>query len=489
MAERGEQLHINMLALAGGRPYIDARLSRFPGESTIDWSGEQGFRIQNKDHFDDNKRTHMLNVQGRKHRAFLVNHCNRIAQKYNQYVFSTPPKRDGIDDDFALDVTRTGMSVNDYWKLVSSYITATKWCWVGVDRKAPLKDSQGNVMQQSQAEKEARDDRVYWSIYTAEEIVDWNYDSNGELLWALGKFTEYDNHDPMKEPTETKVRVLWERGSVKKYVIDENGVAQLKETFTTSTDKINLFCVGMASDVPHWFDNCESIQRQVMNLHSVYGEALGKDVYPQRVLPMEAVYKMIEERGGIGFDEAADLVLGGAYAILETPEERGIARYITPNGQDLAIARSEINEMKKELYEVVGLVLQKDTKAAESAESKAWSNLDPESVLSERAWALQEAETTLVQMSKAIDSSFHDYEPVYSKDFDISDILSDFQSFQIASTLGMPPLAEKALLMGAVAKLAKITDIDEDTRKLIEAEIAEMDLGVSQIANVGDATE
>jgi len=77
-AERANQIGLNRLALAGGRPYIDARLARLPYESDTSWTGagREG---------------------GRASRAFLINYAARIAAKINQYVFSTEVQRPNAD--------------------------------------------------------------------------------------------------------------------------------------------------------------------------------------------------------------------------------------------------------------------------------------------------------------------------------------------------------------------------------------------------------
>ena len=94
LSRRGGQIAINLLALNGGKPYIDARLSRFPAESSLAWQGSQAETYKSK--FPPlTGGISYGNKTGRRDRAYNVNHLARIIGKINQYVFATAPDRDG----------------------------------------------------------------------------------------------------------------------------------------------------------------------------------------------------------------------------------------------------------------------------------------------------------------------------------------------------------------------------------------------------------
>ena len=116
LAARRNQLDRNLLVKDGGKPYIDSRLHRFPSESEASWTGTQN------------------GVVSRPDRAFLINYAARIWSKLNQYVFSQPIVREGIDEDFAKDASRTGLSINQLMQNLSADYTVGQWAWIGVDR-------------------------------------------------------------------------------------------------------------------------------------------------------------------------------------------------------------------------------------------------------------------------------------------------------------------------------------------------------------------
>ena len=133
LADRLDQIKLNLAAVAGGRPYIDERLSRLPFESDTSWNGvgKEG---------------------GRSARAFLINYAGRIAAKINQYVFSTAVQRDNADPVFIADTTRTGLSITEVMAQVSRIVTAARWCWISVDRDSLPRDAQFTVYRQNMSQ-------------------------------------------------------------------------------------------------------------------------------------------------------------------------------------------------------------------------------------------------------------------------------------------------------------------------------------------------
>ena len=70
---RGDQLRVNLLALDGGRPYVEERLSRFPSEAEVQWSGKGTFKKKTTWPKADSTA-----ICGRRDRAYLVNYCRLV---------------------------------------------------------------------------------------------------------------------------------------------------------------------------------------------------------------------------------------------------------------------------------------------------------------------------------------------------------------------------------------------------------------------------
>lgn len=465
---REDQIELNLKVIAGGQPYIDARLSRFPYEPTASWDGNN-----------------QTGAQGRKTRAFLTNYAARVARKINQYVFGQPTKRAGLDDEWAKDVTKMQEPIGTFMDQVSLTLTGAKWCWVQIDRAGASVDEQtGTIRQQSVAEREARGDRIFWRIWTPNEVKDWSFDSSGRLRWLITEENLLNNDDPFAKPVMERVRTLWAEGKGERFFLDEKDEISRRVPFTLSSKVVPFVLAGTISSRPHWFDEAEMIQASLLNLESVNHENLFQMVYPQAVYPADLLNG--SDAGGTnGTQEGqqpgmtGDVVrrVGLHYPIGESQETKGITRYVMPDASSLKALPDEITRRKREFFEVVGLALATpESKQVASAEAKQWDHMDPEAVLAERARLLQDIEAKCVEMSRKLDSGFKVYEPIYGTEFDLGDVATEFKALLDASTLELPSEGRREILYAGAHLLGKLTRIPSDRMKAIEDEIADMDM-------------
>jgi hypothetical protein len=396
LASRLDQIRINMLAVAGGRPYIDERLSRFPKELSVDWDGG-GASVSGS------------GFPGRRARTFLVNHCLRAMKKLNQFVFATPPDRENIDEEFEKDCTLTGLSIDQFMAEAAIAKTASRWCWIGIDR--PSWNAQSGA--QSVADKAAMGDRVYWRLWSAAEVADWHYDQQG-LAWVITEDSTVDAADPFAEPATVRLRTLWTRDQVIRFTLGASGKVISTDVIPWPVGRVPFVCLGEISSKPWFFDDAEAQQRAIMDLQSAYHHALYLQMFSLLVLPRQA-------EGGGAEGAAQSKNLGVLAAVEEAPGESGITRYVTPDGTQLSVMRAEVNEVVKDFYRWWGQALQAESRQVASAESKAWDHLDTQAAFAELASDLEEAEREAVEISTLIDPSFAEYEPVYFRDFKIPD--------------------------------------------------------------------
>lgn len=429
--DRAQQIYLNSLAVSGGRPYIDARLVRSPNESDISWTGK-------------NSSTNL--GSGRKDRAVYINDAGRISQKINSYIFSELTERETSDPDFIADVTKSGLSINQYFYDVSESLTTAGWVWLCVDKGAPQIDPQtGEAMIRSVAE--ARNDRVYWSYYPALSVPDWSFDSNGNLKWLITEDKLYDNSDPTKEGRYLKTRTLWESNPLgatyKQFVETRKGINVINYG-SISLPYIPFILVGNICSKPCWFDDVELINAQLMNLDSLHTENLIRTVFPQLVIGsqmLENIETKLVERSGSSngsriIELVREVVRGLDNPIIESSDENGITRFIVPGASDLDAIPTEIKRKRNLLFDSVGLSLfNKETRQIQTAESKAFDHLDTEHTLRTRVNKLEEAEVKLIKLSKALDNNFNTWEPKWNRSFSVPDIKESVDALQKISSL------------------------------------------------------
>lgn len=458
VADRAERIRLNSLVLDGGDAYIDARLCRLPYESDQSWGGAAAQPSETRFSASPIRTT-----PGRRQRAFLVNYAARIASKLDQYVFAQLPGREGVDPDFAADASRTGLSINDVMAAASRLVTACRWCWIGVDRSGL--DPVDPAAPRSLADREALGERIFWTVWRPDEVVDWHIDQRGTLAWLITEQTQHDAADPMREPRRKTLRTLWMPGGGARLTIAD-GKVEGREEFKISAGVVPFVPVGVPSASPWWFDDVESIQASLLNLDSVHGENLFQSVYPQLVLPA-GIIADIQQALQCSGEAAIEMVRGLQYPILEPSNASGQTRYLTPSASDLAAIPNEIQRRRRELYDVVGMALQNETRQVASAEAKAWDHLDPEMVIRQRAILLESAERRAVAISSALDTTFPVYEPQYAKSFDVSDLAADVAAITQLNGLELPEDARRELQRAAVEVLDKMIGIPPERKAMV----------------------
>jgi len=416
---RAEQMTINIMSLRGGRNYVEKRLSRFAGESRIDWDG--GERA------DGSKAT------GRKEQSHVFPYPRRIADKLNQYVFQTAPTREGINEEFELDASADGRSLNDLMIEANDYITAAGWCWIGADM--PKQEGQISV-----ADAQRMKIRPYICVYSPVSVVDWKFNSIGELEWLITEGMDYQTSTPNEYPVLVKVRRIWVPGEVRviESQTDDQGkwVVVSDETMPSGYAGVPFILVGKTFAHGYSFDDIESINRSIMDIESVNRANFFKASYPQPVLPA-SVLQNCADAYQVDDAGAADLLFGMNYPILISEGDAN-PFYLMPDSSALKAPREELEYLKRNMFDAVGLMLQNESKQVASAESKAWDFLDVAQVMKARAQVLEDAETRLAEVVNGFDSNMPLWTPVYNRDFDIGDFNQEIQALIMTLNAPMP---------------------------------------------------
>ena len=85
-------------------------------------------------------------------------------------------------------------------------------------------------------------------------------------------------------------------------------------------------------------------------------------------------------------------VISRSAAVIETPEDKGVSRYICPPGVVSTAIRAENQALMKMMFEVAMLSTSKDTRMVESAEAKMWDFQAIEQYMRTRADVLEQCE-------------------------------------------------------------------------------------------------
>jgi hypothetical protein len=447
LTARKSQLEINIAAWHGGRGDVDKRLERYAGEESLSWTGGRA-----KDGGQ---------ITGRKQQAFCIPLCGRLIDKSNQYLFSKPPKRNNAKDEFVANATRDGVTLQDLMKEINSYLTVTNWCWLGIDM--PVVES----AQTSVANKEAQNIRPYWQVYSPLDVVDWQFNSQGQLLWLITSGVDEITEDPRQKAQVKPYRILWEPGKATKTYYKADGKERKADGVPIVVDfgynGVPFVLCGKPSKLATLFDDLETLQRALMNLVSSHHQNLYSCVYPQMVLPESAVRS--DDNSGKAAGQKT-MQVGLKHPLSEAPEDSGISRYIAPPADAITPLAAEVIRVKQEFFELAGFMLRRSTAQVESGESKKWDAQETRMFFLERAGTLQSIERKAIKISNEWDPWFAVYEPEYSKDFNIDDFMSDIQTLALGSSISMPDELHRVVLKQIFDIFQKMREQDLDTNEV-----------------------
>lgn len=465
------QILFNRAVADGGRPYVDMRLWRAPNETDKQWNGDP----------EDG-------TVGRKERTAFINDAGRVVAKINQYIFKKPAERTGIADDFKANVTGDGESIDSFMERVNTAITTGRWCWVQVNRLPREIDAQGVAKPRTLASKLARKDFVNWTLWEACDIPDWCFEDDGTLRWLITSAVVVKKSNPLVEaesgkvytlyyldPLDSKVHITQQTDNPKLFA---NG--ELSTNAVTELDAIPFVLVGRTSSRPWWFDDVENICAQLLNLDSMHNESLTDSVYPQLVVPMsllntlETNLDISNLRGTELITLQREVIKGRRNPFFEAPEDRGTTRYITPSSQELKAITDEQSRKRAILFDMCGLALfNRESRQAQTAESKSFDQLDTNATLGNRALILQAAETALVNMSKVFDPSFKEYSPIYPSKFDVIDTAALREVITLVSQ--MPNATTEMKKMSLVACLRLLLEVGGCSQERFDEAVKKID--------------
>jgi len=430
LENRHRQIEINQIAATGGRKYIDRRLWRHPNESNLSWFGTEISP-------DGKTPKSEAGTVGRKDRACCVNDAGRVVNKITQYLFKKSAERSGIDEDFKMDVSLRGDSMDEFWMDVNDKLTTSRWVWLQADTTAP-EQADGDGASFTRQQKKDGGFKIRWRIWNALNVPDWRVGDDGKLDWIYVESLVRDDKDPDTPASEYVVRTQFKRvdGVVYKstFSADVKHAAERDKPMVGWTE-IPFVLVGKPSEDGWWFDDIEAMQAQNMNLDSVHSDNLMGCVYPQMVIPDSLVRNLetrvvetlsregVKDGEKVGATVIREMIRGKDYPISETEHDKGTTRYVTPDPAALKIIPEERAAKRSFLFYTAGLALfNNESRQMQTAESKAFDHLDTESTLKNRALILQNAEKRLIALSMELDGDFAEYDPVWPQDFDVLDI-------------------------------------------------------------------
>lgn len=332
-----------------------------------------------------------LEYQERVQRAYYFNYPRKIARLITQYVLAVRPERSNADPELAEDWSRTGLRVDEVMRQACTMLNLFGCAWLCVDM--PFFEGP-----KSKADEIREKLRPYVTAISPLNVVDWCYGSDGQLSWVLTREQDIDNSDPYKTPIALEIRKLWTRNDVTIVTqrsdampvdpkIVEHGLGVVPFIRMTEVD-------GFGIGANHWFDDVVNISDAILNNESEAQMNTVKQMFGLLVVGESFANGTLKTQQDNDSDEAESVssVIARSAAIIESPEDKGVSRYISPSGAETATIRAENIALMRQMFECAMISTSKDTRMVESAEAKLWDFQAIEQYMRTRADMLEQCE-------------------------------------------------------------------------------------------------
>ncbi|MCQ2352700.1 MAG: hypothetical protein MJ033_04410 [Victivallaceae bacterium] len=379
-------------AYSGGESYLDSALIRHVSEIDLEFAE-------------------------RRRRAYYFNYPRSIARRITQSVLGVEPLRKHADPLLVEDWSRTGWRTTGVMRQLSTMLNVYGRAYLFVESPR----FEGEVSLQRAADERLR---PYVRALSPLEVPDWAYAADGKLLWALVLEEAVDHQNPFAEPVICERVRLLERD---RYRVFESRNGDFREVAhgKNPLGEVPLVCVeeadGFGMDANHWFEDVVRISEAIFNNESEAQMNIVKQMFGMLVVSDTFARGARKLGNGAAAGNFSATVARSA-AIIESVEEKGISRFISPSGVPGDVIRQENRQLKQELYEVVGLAVDGYGRETRSAESKEWDFQHVNWFLAERAALLEEAEIAAWKLIHGFDAGIPVPDVAYNREFSVRDL-------------------------------------------------------------------
>ena len=436
-----------LAAYAGGKNYIEQALIRHVSEIDIEFSE-------------------------RRRRAYYFNYPRAIARRITQYVLSVDPVRRNANPEMVEDWSRSGLRCNEVMRQLSTMLNVFGRAWLSVEMP-----NFSGVPTLERAKKEQL--RPYVRTLSPLQVTDWAYGRDGRLLWALTAESEFLNSDPFHAPVKLRRRRLYTREMWKVYELTASGVVEV-DAGINATGVVPLIPVtepdGFGIDAGHWFEDVVRVSEAILNNESEAQMNTVKQMFGMLVVS-ESFARGAQKLASSGSkSENFSSTVARSAAIIESTDEKGISRYISPSGVETSTIRAENDYLKRELYEIVGLAIQSRSRDNLSAESKAWDFQNASQFLAARADLLEQSELEAWKIMHLYDLDVTVPEVIYNRKFAVRDLADSIAGIIQLASLDMGKSFRQAIGYAATELLDSVEPIGVKQKQEIFNEINNKEL-------------
>jgi len=400
----------------------------------------------------------------------IDNHCKNVVQIYSSFLFRVPPTRDygTLDgdpaiDSFIKDADLDGRSFNNVIKEMQISASIYGTCWAIIDKP--------RMVTKTRAEELQQDIRPYISLYTPENVLNWNFErlANGRFfltsltlvediiddtalikVWSLEDICTYEVDDFSKPYAEGKVRL-----------IDEvpNMLGEIPAVVLYN-QKSQRRGIGISD-----LNDVAELQKAIYNDYSEIEQLIRLSNHPSLVKTPN-----VEASAGAG-------------SIIEMPEDLSadLKPYIIqPSSQSLDAIMNNINMKVEAINRITHMG------AVRATQDRVQSGIALQTEfqllnarLAEKADYLQNAEEQIWSLFAKWQNKVFDGEIIYPESFDLRDYASDLEYLQRAKASGVQ---SSTFIKEIDKQIARAVVDDDEQIRVIDNEIDSQPSAIGQFS-------
>lgn len=289
-------------------------------------------------------------------RAYRFNHSREVVDLLNKYLFKQNIQRNTDDapqsvKNFWEKSTRNGLGIKDFARQISKKTSI--YGRVGV-----VIDNTGNISEVlSKADEKKSGVKTYGYVVSPTQLLDYAYDNDGELEWALIEEAIRDDKDPLNSSGDEEVRFrLWAKQSWQLYQEVREGKKKVVKLIDQGVHGLGKVPVIIADNAvtdeeycaPSLIGDIAYLDRAVANYLSNLDAIIQDQTFSQLAMPAQGVIP--------GEDNYTKLLeMGTKRMFLYNGEAGKGPEYLSPDPKQAQMILSAVNKIISEIYHTVGL--------------------------------------------------------------------------------------------------------------------------------------
>lgn len=449
----------------GGRDWFESHIFKYVKEGTQD--------------FED-----------RRERAYRFNHSREVVDLITKYLFKQNVERsedapEGVKH-FWKKATKFGADIQDLAKQIAKNTSIYGRIGIVIDNER----IEEKVL--SKADEKAKKIHPYAYIVTPQQMLDYAFDENGELLWILISEIVRDDKDPFTSSGRQEEQFrLWTKDSW--YVIRKN--SQKKYEIAESAEhNLGVVPVVLADNLlsdeeygaPSMLNDIAYLDRATANYLSNLDAIIQDQTFSQLIMPISATGADSEAENKLMEMGTKRIFTYYSDGSSKSPE------YISPDPKQAQLILEVVNRIVSEIYHTVGLSSERTnkdnavSKDNSSGVAKAYDFERVNALLTAKADSLEVIENKIVKIvalwcGEKINEEKENHKRLvlYPDNFDTRGLYDEFDIASRLMLIEAPDALRREQMRSLVTKLFPM--MKEKIRSEIEKELKEWPVSVEDM--------